>query len=90
MNFRSAIAQQRAGQQAGFHQNLEAVADAEHQAAIGRELLHRAHDGRETRDGAAAQIIAVGKSAGQNDGVDVAEIGGIVPDEFGRAVPDSG
>ena len=34
----AAVADQRAGEQAGLHQNLEAVADAEHQAAIGGEL----------------------------------------------------
>jgi hypothetical protein len=45
MNFRSAIAQQRAGQQPGFDQNLKSVADAEHQAAVGGELLHRAITG---------------------------------------------
>ena len=70
MNFRVDIAQQRAGEQAGFHQNLEAVADAEHEAAVGGELLHRAHDGREAGDGAAAQVIAVGEAAGEDDGVE--------------------
>ena len=35
----AAVANQRAGQQAGFHQNLEPVADAQHQSAIGGEAL---------------------------------------------------
>ena len=51
------------GQQARFAQNLEAVADAQHQAAGAREALDGAHHRRKSRDGAGAQIIAVGKSA---------------------------
>ena len=88
MNFRLRVAQQGAGQQTGFHQNLEAVADAEHQAAIRGELLHRLHHRREARDRAAAQIIAVREAAGQNDGIDVAQIDGIVPDELGFLAQD--
>ena len=78
----AAIADERAGQQAAFDQDLEAVADAEHQPAIGGELLHRLHHGRELGDGAAAQIIAVGEAAGQNHRIDVAQAGRVVPDEF--------
>ena len=73
MNLRLAVAEQRAGQQAGFHQDLEAVADAEHQAAVGGELLDRLHHRRKVGDGAAAQVIAVGEAAGQDDGIDIAE-----------------
>ena len=80
----AAVADQRAGQQAALHQDLEAVADAEHQPAIGGELLDRLHDGRELGDGAAAQVIAVGEAAGQDHGIDIAERGRIVPDEFRR------
>ena len=69
----AAIAHQRARQQAGFHQNLEPVADAQHQPACGRELLHRAHHRRELGDGAAAQVIAIGEAAGQNHGIHVAQ-----------------
>jgi hypothetical protein len=36
--FQIAIAHQRAGKQAGFHQDLETVADAQHQSAVGGEL----------------------------------------------------
>ncbi len=77
------IAEQRAGQQAGFDQNLEAVADAEDEPAIGREFFDGLHDGGEARDGAAAKVVAVGEAAGEDNGVDIVEGGGIVPDEFG-------
>ena len=82
--FEPAIADQRAGQQAGFDQDLESVADAEHQPAIGGEFLDRLHHGREFGDGAAAQVIAVGEAAGKDDGIDIAERGGIVPDKLRR------
>ena len=78
-----AIAHQRAGQQPAFHQNLESVADAEHQAAVSSELSDTLHHGREFRDGSTAQIVAVGKTAGKDQCVDAAEVRGIVPDNFG-------
>src|SRR5256885_6538995 len=43
-------------------------------------IYHR----RKTRDGAGAQIIAVGKSAGQDDGVAIRQIFRLVPDKFDR------
>src|SRR3979409_1809404 len=41
-------------------EDLEAVADAAPGAAGGGELDHRLHDRREARDGAGAQVVAVG------------------------------
>ena len=41
----SRIAHEHAGQQAGLAEDLEAVADPEHQAAAGREIAHRVHHG---------------------------------------------
>ena len=40
------------GQQPGFAENLEPVADAQHQPAIGGKLLHGLHHRAEPRDGA--------------------------------------
>ena len=82
--FQAAIAHEGAGKEARFDQNLEAVADAEHQAAFGRETLDRAHDGRKLGDGAAAEIVAIGETAGEDDGIDGTEGGGTVPDELSR------
>ena len=83
-----AIAHHRAGKQAGFTQNLKAVADAQDPAAALRESLDRLHHRRKTRDSARAQIIAVGKSTRKNDGVTIREIFGLVPDEFHRLMKD--
>ena len=76
-----AIADERAGQQAGFGEDLKAVADTEDEAAVVGELLHGLHHGAEPRDRAAAQIIAVAEAAGHDDAVGVAERGVLVPDE---------
>jgi hypothetical protein len=73
------VRQQRAGQQAGLAEDLEAVADAEHRAAVARERHDRLHDRREPGDGAGAQVVAVGESAGDDDAVDAVQVGVAVP-----------
>jgi hypothetical protein len=50
--------------------------------AARRELAHGLHDRRELGNGAAAEIVAIGEPAGQNDGVHVTEAARIVPDEL--------
>ena len=82
------VAHHRAGEQAGFEQNLKAVADAEDQSAAFGEFFHGLHHRREAGDRAGAQIVAVGKAAGQDDGVAVRQIFGLVPDEFNWLVKD--
>ena len=76
-----AVADERAGQQAGFGEHLKAVADAEDKAAVVGELFHGLHHGAEPRDRAAAQIIAVAEAAGHDDTIGVAERRILVPDE---------
>ena len=76
-----AVAHHRARQQARLEQHLEAVADAEHRPAALGEGGHRRHDRRELRDGAGAQVVAVGEAAGQDDGVGAAEARVLVPHE---------
>ena len=57
-----AVADERAGEQAGLAQNLEAIADAEDKPAVGGEGLHGLHDGAEARNRAGAQVIPVTES----------------------------
>ena len=78
------IAHQGSGQQAGLAQNLEAIANPQHQSAAGGELPHRFHHRREFGDGAGAQIVAIGESAGHDDGIAVLQIMGFVPQECDR------
>ena len=82
MNLRLCVPHQRARQQPALDQDLKAVADAKHQAAIGSELLHGAHDGRKFGDRAAAQIVAIRKSARQNHRIHITQRWRIVPDEI--------
>ena len=85
---RSRVAHQDARQQAAFAENLETVADAEHIAAARGMGAHRVHDLGAAGDGAAAQIVAIGKTAGQDD-----EIGSggqiviVVPDDVAVPAP---
>src|SRR5215472_3237205 len=82
------VAHHGAGEQARFAQNLEAVADAEHQPAGGGKFLDGLHHRRKAGDGAGAQIVAVGESAGQNEGVAVREVLRLVPDELDGLLED--
>jgi len=45
--------------------------------------------GEKARDGAGAEIVAVGKAAGQDDGVAIREVLRLVPDEFDGFVQDA-
>ncbi len=66
------VAHQDAGQEAGFAQDLEAVADAEHESALSGVRPHRVHDLGPPGDRAAAQVIAIGEAARQHDEVGAA------------------
>ncbi len=55
----AAVADESAGEESGFDEDLEAVADAEDEPAGAGEVFHRGHDGRELGDGAAAEVVAV-------------------------------
>ena len=79
--FQPRVAHQHAGQQPGLAEDLKTVADAEHEAAIGREIPHRVHHRRARGNRAAAQIVAVGKSAGHHH-----EIGAL--GQRGLGMPD--
>src|SRR5262249_44072422 len=47
-----------------------------------------AHDRRKLGDGSRAQVIAVGESARQNDGVKAGDVGRLVPDKVNRLLQD--
>ena len=79
------VAGQRAGQQVGLAENLEAVADAEHRQPCRSGGDQLGHDGREPGDGAAAQVIAVREAAWQDHRVDAAQRAVTVPKRDRRA-----
>ena len=60
------VAQEGAGHEASFGQDLETVADAEDETARRRESADRPHDRAESRDDAGTDIVTVGEPAGQD------------------------
>src|SRR5215472_3693666 len=80
------VSLQHTRQEARLAQNLETVANAEDKSAAVRELFDRAHNRREARDRARAQIVAVRKTAGQEDRVKAAYLFGLMPEKFNRLV----
>src|SRR5690606_34495469 len=81
-----AIAHQGAGQEAGFHEDLETVADTENLDALLGLFADRLHDGHAGGDRAAAQVIAVGKAAGDDDQIDIRNFRCRLPDRL-RPLP---
>src|SRR5262249_57164861 len=75
---------ERARQQPGFGEDLEAVADPDDRAAGGGEPGHRVHNGREPGDRPCAEVVAVLEPAGDDDGVNAAELGVCVPQRLRR------
>src|SRR5207248_5032293 len=73
------VADQRARQQARLAEDLEAVADAPDETAPGGELAHPFHHGREARDRAGAQVVAVAEAPGQHHAVDAVQVRLLVP-----------
>jgi hypothetical protein len=76
------VRQQRSRQQPCLAQHLEAVADAEHGAALARERRDRVHHRREAGDRADAQVVAVRESAREDDRVHAAEVAVAVPEQL--------
>lgn len=74
------IRHQHAGEQAGFSENLEAVANTQHIAAALRMGFDLAHDGRTGGHRPAAQVIAVRESTGQHHHIHFGQFGIGVPD----------
>ena len=82
------VADQRAGQQVGLAEDLEAVADPEHRHAAPGGLDHLGHHRREPADRPAAQVVAVGEAARQHDRVDLAQVVVAVPERDGVVAAD--
>jgi len=83
MELQVTVANQGAGQEAGFAQNLESVADANDQTAVGGKLLDGLHHRAEPGDGPAAQVVAIAEPAGHDHGIDRSQRSVFVPDEMG-------
>ena len=73
------VADQRAWQESRLAQDLEAVADAPDKTAPVRELSHFFHDRCKPRDRPRAQVVTIGKAAGQDDAIASFEVRVLVP-----------
>ena len=73
------VAHQRAGQQPRLAQNLESVAYAHHQSARVGKLPHALHDRRKARDRPGPQVVAIGKSARDQDCVAAFQVVRLMP-----------
>ena len=78
-----AVPQQRARHEAGLGEDLEAVADAQDEAALRGERRDAAHHRAEPGDDAGADVVAVGEAAGQDHGGDALERRLLVPQDDG-------
>src|SRR5579883_157630 len=67
-------------------EDLEAITNAEDQAAFGGKTRHRLHDRGKAGDRARAQIVAVGKATGENETINRWDLGGRMPHVFDRNV----
>src|ERR1700731_975576 len=76
------VPNQRAREQTNLAKNLEPIANADDQRPISRRVHHALHDGGKPGDGAAAKIIAVGKTTRQHDRVETIHRRFLVPDVF--------
>ncbi|MNC60397.1 hypothetical protein D3C75_1102730 [compost metagenome] len=73
------VAAQCARQETCFGQNLESVADAEHEFALLRRFGHFSHDRSEPGDGAAAQIVTIREAARNENAVIRRQVGRGMP-----------
>ena len=64
-------------------QDLETVADAQDGQASSGFAHDFTHDGSGRRDRTAAQVVAVGEAAGDDDRVDAVQVGVLVPQGHG-------
>ena len=76
------VPQERAGEETGFGEDLEAVADADHELSPLGLFSHGIHHGRESRNRSRPQVVAVAEPAGENEAVELRDVPLFVPDEF--------
>jgi hypothetical protein len=73
---------------AQFEENLEAVADSEHQPSFEGEFFNLLHKWRKGSDGARPEIVSVGKSSREDNTINIFQIMFFVPEEYRILVED--
>ena len=84
--FRFSVVDYRAleAEQTRFEKNLKPVTDSQDKAAFSGEVPYQPHDRRKACDRPGAEIIAVGKAAGQHYRIKAGQRRVLVPDHFDR------
>src|SRR5438552_4168347 len=83
MKLEIAVTEHRARKQAAFQQNLKTVTDAKDWTAGARKRRDAAHDGRESRDRARSEVVAMREPARQDHHVGARKRRVLVPHERG-------
>src|SRR2546428_10229863 len=73
------VADERAGQESGLAEDLEAIAAPEDRAALRCETAELLRPGRELRDRAGAKVVAIAEAARHDRGVEPAQVRVLVP-----------
>ena len=81
--FQVSVPSQRAREEAGFAKDLEAIADTDYGATGAGKIHNGIHHRGEFRDGPGPQVVAVGESAGHDDGVVSGQVAVLMPDITG-------
>jgi hypothetical protein len=76
------VSQHDSGQKTCLQENLKAVANAKNKSPAMREAHHGGHDRGKSRDGACAEVVPIGKTSGNHDGVQRRKAFRLVPDEL--------
>ena len=78
-----AVADEGSGEKARFGEDLEAVADAEDKFALGSMVTGGPQSRGKAGDRTTAQIVAIAKTTGDDDDIEVAQVTVLVPDHAG-------
>ena len=76
------VADQGSGQQAALAENLKAIANPEDELAFHGGALHRTHHRREPGNRPGPQVVTIGESAGNHNGIKALQSFCLVPDVF--------
>src|SRR5439155_5071641 len=82
------VPEQRARQKSGLAEDLETVARSEHRLSVRGEAAQLFRRGRDLRDRAGPQVVAVREAAGNDRDIKAAEVGVLVPDDLRLDVGD--
>jgi hypothetical protein len=76
------VAQHGTGQEPGFQKNLKSVADTQDHPSPPGEFNDGVHDGRKSGYSTGSQVVPIGKSPWQDDGIHAFDGSALMPDKM--------